>query len=279
MKTYKVLNLSLIFLSLTACNKHIDHIQFLNAKNKIIEFKYSSSDEQYLLDLRQNFMPDTLVESAESDLEKASIICNWVHNLWEHNGVTTPIINDPISIITEAQNGGSFRCVEYSIVIQGCLTALSIPSRIVVLMTKDVETIDKWGSHYVVEAYIKEYGKWCMIDGQRNAIPRLAEIPLSAIEFQNALANENPKLNVLNLSDLSTPPYFRWIKPSLYFFQYYVDNRIDSDQKEENKIMLVPVGAKEPKVFQRNTVIKNVTYSNSLLNIYDPPKNYNIYNE
>jgi hypothetical protein len=272
MKTKKVFILYLLIFSLIACDEQIDHIQFLNAKDKIIEFKYSTANEKYLLDLRGRFKLDTLIENSQSDIEKVRVICNWVHNLWEHNGANTPEKNDPVSIILEAQKGNQFRCVEYSIVIQGCLTALSIPSRIVVLMTKDVETVDKWGSHYVVEAYLKEFGKWCMVDGQRNAIPRLFKTPLSVIEFQNALANDDQGLNVLNLSKLSTPPYFRWIKPSLYYFQYYIDNRVGAEKNEKEKIMLVPVGAKEPKIFQIKTTIKNVIYSNSLLNIYDPPK-------
>ncbi|MBD3341120.1 MAG: hypothetical protein GF353_18590 [Candidatus Lokiarchaeota archaeon] len=225
-----------------------------------------------MTELKQTFELDSIVSTAVTDLEKARLICDWVHSLWEHDGVNKPQNNDPISIINETNNGKRFRCVEFSIVIQGCLTALEIPSRIVVLMTKDVETSEKWASHYVVEAFLKNHEKWCMIDGQRNAIPVLGDVPLNAIEFQAALANKQKDLRILNLSDVSTPPYFRWISPSLYYFQYNVDNRIAESNKDSQKIMLVPIGAKEPKVFQRKSSIKNVIYSNSLLNIYHRPE-------
>lgn len=272
MKILKLIIFNIFIFVFVGCDEQIDQLQFLYAKNRLINFKYSSVGDQYLIDLKQQFRLDTLIENTKSDMERVQVICNWVHNLWEHDGLNTPEKDDPISIMLEAQKGNKFRCIEYSIVIQGCLTALSIPSRIVILMTKDVETADKWGSHYIVESYLKESAKWCMIDGQKNAIPSISNMPLSAIEFQNALANNNPELTVLNLSKLSTPPYFRWIKPSLYYFQYYIDNRVGINQKDNYKIMLVPLGAKKPKIFQKKWPMNNVIYSNALLNIYDPPE-------
>lgn len=99
MNKFNILLICLITI-LSTCCRRVDHLQFLNSQELEIDFQYSSFDDPYLTELRQTFELDSIVSTAVTDLEKARLICDWVHSLWEHDGVNIPQNNDPISIIT-----------------------------------------------------------------------------------------------------------------------------------------------------------------------------------
>jgi len=271
MKWY--INVAILFILLFNCDKQKDHLNFLISGDLIQSFRYSTGSELYLTRLKSAAGLDSVVLGAESQLDSVYKICTHVHSMWEHNGVNVPTKSDPISIIEEAKTGRRFRCIEYSTVIQSCLTAIDIPARIVVLMTRDVETVSKWGSHYIVEAFSRDHNKWFVVDGQWNAIPMLGEVPLNAVEFQDCLIDDVDKLGSYEMSDRTTQNYFRWIRPSLFYFQYFIDNRINADGKDPQKIMLVPLGAKKPTIFQRQWPMENMTYTHSLNSVYQNPVN------
>lgn len=72
---------------------------------------------------------------------KVQAVTEWVTNLWAHNGDNIPEQNDPLSILHNVtEEGEQYRCVEYGVVISGCLNALGIPTRTLGLKTQDVET-------------------------------------------------------------------------------------------------------------------------------------------
>jgi len=127
--------------------------------------------DQYLIRLLSECNINKLIPSNSNDFEKIQIVTNYVHNLWKHNGVNAPEKNDPISILQDVKKGDKFRCVEYSIVLNGCLNALGIISRILSLKTKNCETKRYGAGHVVVEAYLKDKEKWVMIDPQWDVIP------------------------------------------------------------------------------------------------------------
>jgi hypothetical protein len=54
--------------------------------------------------------------------------------------------------------------------------------------------------------------------------------------------------------------YIKWIVPYLYYLDFNLDQRFYANDYKRGQVMLVPKGAKEPKVFQRKYPIKNCTY-------------------
>ena len=136
----------------------------------------------------------------------------------ERSGNIEPKQSDPLSILQEARQGKHFRCVEYAAVINGCLNAIGIPSRILALKTQDVETRWNGAGHVVAEAYLRDQQCWCFIDGQWNAIPIVAGKALSAVEFQEALARSDANLEVRNMPARRTRSYFQWVRQYLYYF-------------------------------------------------------------
>jgi hypothetical protein len=61
----------------------------------------------------------------------------------------------------------------------------------------------------------------------------------------------------------------------LYYFDIPFDNRMENPDRlkieGKSKLMLVPLGAKNPKVFQFTGTINNCLYTNSLTDFYRTP--------
>lgn len=235
------------------------------------EFKWSLPDDLYLTRLYEELAVEEIISGADTELEKVKAATIWTHNLWRHDGSNQPEESDPIAIVREAEETGqNFRCVEYSIVLNGVLNSLGIPSRVLALKTKDVETRKSGAGHVVVEAYVEEYGKWVFIDPQWNAIPILDDIPLNAVELQKALAEREAQLTISGLSAIRQRVYRNWISEYLFYFDVRVDNRF-SDDTSDQRLMLVPIGADKPRVFQRRWPVENMSYTHSLPVFYPAP--------
>jgi len=233
-------------------------------------FIWDTPDDPYLTRLRAEFNLDDLTADCEDGLETVVAVTDWVHNLWEHDGSNEPERSDPLSILREVEQGERFRCVEYAVVISGCLNALGYPSRTVGLKTRDVETRRSGAGHVVVETYVPELEKWVMADGQWNIVPVAEGIPLNCVELQKAIA-EQSEITTLQDKDENPADYLKWIRPYLYYLDSMLDNRVAGRESYE-KLMLVPVDAKEPTVFQRRTPIKNMLYTHSISAFYPRPK-------
>jgi transglutaminase-like putative cysteine protease len=226
-------------------------------------FRRSAPDDPYLKRLREEYALGELVQGKPSDYEKVRAVSRWVRTRWEHNGSNMPEKPDPISILEEAKQGKSFRCVEYSAVLAAALNAVGVRARVLSLLTEDVETRESGAAHVVAEAYLSDKKKWVMVDGQWDVIPTLKGRPLGAVEFQRALAKREKGLGVDTFSAVKADGYFEWVAPYLFYFITKFDGRygVAASRKE---LVLVPVGAKEPKVVQRKWPIGDVAYTNSL---------------
>ncbi len=105
--------------------------------------------------------------------------------------------------------------------------------------------------HVVSEAYIEDLGKWVMLDGQWDVIPVLDGQPLSALELQQALAQEKEGLDVISLSGADSADYFGWIKPYLFYMDTGFDQRVGNEisDRRKGRLMLVPEGSRHPVQF------------------------------
>ena len=254
----------------------------LSSENKEINFFYLEKDNLYLMELNIKFQLDQKVDSAKNTLEKVVIITKWVNSLWKHDGYNQPIKPDALSILEEVEQGKNFRCTEFSIVTCACLNAIRIPTRIVSLKTKDVETREVGAGHVVVESYIEEEKKWILADPQFNIVAiNKNNIPLNSFEIQELITNEEeinfisePKLN---FEPLDTTEYIKWIYPYLFYADIPFDIRYEIEKpkikiNEKLKLMLVPTGEKNPTIFQKSMTIDFCIYTNSMKDFYKKPK-------
>lgn len=238
------------------------------------EFIWNDPADPYLTELRTRYELGKLVAGAKSDLARVKIVSAWVSGLWHHDGRNTPKQNDPLYILDQVQKGERFRCVEYAIVINGCLNALGIPSRILSLKTADVETREYGAGHVVAEAWLRDAKRWAFADGQWNAIPTYDGEPVSAVEFQRYLAQGTSDLRIAGFSSRERTKYFKWIAEYLCYFDTPLDSRVVG-QTSTQKLMLVPAGAPKPKVFQRNWPLANIIFTNSARAFYPIPPDVN----
>jgi hypothetical protein len=227
-------------------------------------------DDSNMVRLRNEYRLQELAAGAKDDYARLRRIVKWTHDRWKHSGSNMPSSFDPLTILKEAAEGQRFRCVEYAIVTAACARALGMPSRVLALKTEDVETASANAGHVVAEVWLKQFGKWVFADAQHDVIPELNGIPLNAVEFQEALVHKSPGLKIRTSSSglftfIKRWHYKKWISPYLYYFNFSIDQRffVQRGKRIPGKIMLVPKGAKKPKVFQRKYPIKNCTYISS----------------
>lgn len=239
-------------------------------------FTFDDVNSEYLKELRMRYKLDDLFVAESTELEKVFAVTTWVHNLWSHNGWNTPIKRDAMSILEEVfKDHKSFRCVEYSIVTAACLNAIGIRSRILYLKTADVETRESGAGHVVNEVYIQALQKWVMVDAQAQAILALSGMPLNAVELQKAIADKRSDLQfAFPISDITLRQYINWVEQYLFYFEttYNACSRTQNENAQNREsLMLVPVGAKKPRIFQKVDPIVDVVYTHSVTCFYQNP--------
>jgi hypothetical protein len=248
-------------------------------KSSELKFWYEqNNNNEYLNLLRSKYPIDSLVKNTKSDTEKALKILHWVHNQWQHDGSNEPKKSDAISILDEVKEGKNFRCVEYGIVATACLNAVGLKARTLGLMIKDVETTKYGAGHVLLEVYLGDLKKWALLDGQWDAVPMVNNIPLNAVEFQKTIVENYEELDIRTSSGISKRHYIDWVSPYLYYFTIPFDNREGTNGdtkkvKEKSHLMLVPLEANKPTVFQITNKIDYCIYTNSINDFYAPPDN------
>ena len=257
-------------------NPHYD----INTVNTDLIFKYPDTlNNEFLRELRTEYKLIELTQNKSTDIDKVLSVLNWTHNQWKHNGSNEPSKSDALTILKEAKDGKKFRCVEYGIVLSSALQALNFKARVVGLKTADVETKKYGAGHVLAEVWIPQFNKWVLIDGQFNVMPILDNIPLNAVEFQQAISeNKQYKLIDINgeVSRKSKKMYTSFVFNYLYFIDAKFDNRNDPvDQRvvyeSKSTLMLVPLGVKNPTVFQIKYPMDNIFYTNSVNDFYHKP--------
>ena len=242
------------------------------------QFTYEQNVNNVFLNaLRGRHQLDDVVKGAANDTEKALRMVNWVHQQWKHNGSNEPSRPDALTILKEAKEGKQFRCVEYGFVATSALNSIGLPARVMGLKTKDVETTAPGAGHVLLEVYLPDLQKWVMLDGQFDAMPVLRNIPLNAVEFQQAIASNYEELEIRSLSGTSKAQYVNWVYPYLYYFDVRFDNREGINITREttrgkSSLMLVPAGAKNPKVFQVKYPMRDFLYTSFPADLYQSPE-------
>jgi len=148
-----------------------------------------------------------------------------------------PSSGSTTSILREVQEGKRFRCVEYAIVINGCLNSLAIPSRVLGLKTADVETRESGAGYVVAEAFDRDRGLGILTETRT---------------FRKA------------------ERFFGWIAKYLYHFDARLD--LGMPPQSPGSVMLLPVAVPEPTVFQRRYPITDMAYKRSVTAFYAEPR-------
>lgn len=241
---------------------------------KTFQFLFTPPAHPYMVNLREEFHLNQLVENLNNDLRKVEKVCDWVHKQIDHKGDAMPERNDPILILRKALAGEKFSCLEYAVVVAGCLTSLGIPTRVVELMPADVETRQNGPHHVVAEAFLPDRRKWVFVDAQWNAVAMLNDYPLSLTELKVVIDQKPEKLNFHNLPRDKIEIYREWLKPYLYYFYYFYDNRVhgtETTKRRSGGVYLVPLGKTPPRFFA-GIPTRKAAYTSIIAEVYPYPQ-------
>ncbi len=149
---------------------------------------WEDRDEPRLGYLR-SLLPDAALQFG-SPLERVRALNSWVAMQWRYrNSSETPQYApwDPATILSwgKAERGHDSRppivmCVHYAVVMVSCCIAAGIPAR----GFAGTGSINGWDGHFTAEVWVKEYGKWVMVDPTKDAILMTDEVPLSISEIR-----------------------------------------------------------------------------------------------
>jgi len=254
-------------------------IQYDNESESVLpcDFYYPNHQtNDNLIELRQKYNFEQLIKGTKSDIEKALILLNWTHGLWRHNGVNEPKKSDALSILQEVEEGKRFRCVEFAIVLEAALNSIGIPARILGIYTKDVETSKCCAGHVVTEAYLSDLKKWIFLDAQMNYIPFLNGLPLNAVEYQNAIFNNEKEIELRsikgNFSKTKTIRKINWVTRYLYYLHINFNlPGVKTKCQVQGGLILVPLNAKNPSVFQITEKLEDCIYTVNVKDFYKTP--------
>lgn len=240
-----------------------------------IHFTYSEPNHPVLVELKNLVNID--LSSVNDEIEKIKILCGYAHTLFPHDGMNEPSSFDPITIINEAKQGQSFRCVEYSFIAACLCWAYGIKARTLSLKTSDVETREYGAGHVVIEFWSVENSKWILVDVEAGCLFFCNDMFLSGLEIGNAIEN-NLDIKLVHVNGSIAPneenikQYIEWMRQYMYFYdtmlcQIYTTNQENNPLKDK-RIMLVPIGVKNPTVFQNILPIKNTLYTHCVKDFY-----------
>ena len=231
------------------CASELETLRFARqaeGSESTVAFQWQNPSDPYLTELRKHYALDRVLSGSRNDYERVLAITHWAHQRWKHSATHAASEDDPISILKAAARGERFRCTEYSIVAAGALNSIGIPARIVFLEVRSkTQKLLGVGGHVAAEAFLRDEGKWVMLDAQWDAVPLLQGRPLNAVELQAAIASDAQGLGIASLSETSAGEYVKWIAPYLYSFTVRLDNRLGVTPRLPGFLSLVPLGAPE----------------------------------
>ena len=274
MKFYINIQVGLYIIFLFACQeqKVLESIKFESNSN--IEYRFAiidSIDNEYYKLLKSYVNLDSIIGDDTDPTEIAISLTDYTHKQWSHNGINTPSKFEGLTILREAKEGKEFRCVEYSILLTELLIASQIPARQIGLKTQNVEIQESGAGHVAVEYYDNNHKKWIYADAQTNVVAFNDKIPLNSVELQFAIRNKM-EVTVRNQNKRYVENFTNWIGQYLYYFDTSFDQRVMAQNRlsydGKTKLMLTPIGSKNPTKFQIYNEINNVIYTNSVVEFY-----------
>ncbi len=222
-----------------------------------VRVKRPATNSETLRTLRETYKLDAIVAGAADDLDRIRRMCRWVHGRTSHQGWDGDLPSDALGLLQVAEKGGQWRCVEYGIVLAGCLNAVGIPARQVGGQARDEETIAVGAGHVFAEAWIADRQRWMFVDAQMDIVGLDSDgTPMNSVEFRNSLSRPTPPI-----------PY----PLGLAFCMNYFVAGFEAADGTRTSIMLGPIGSKMPTKFQRVLSRAPDRFTHRLADMYAPP--------
>ena len=241
-------------------------------KQDAVNFSYVFEHPKF--DLLKNKYPIVEVAGHGNDFSKAVNLLHWVSNNIYHMGnYMGSIPANAIDYLDHAFNKDALHginCVGLSTVLSECLLSIGIKARKVFIMPCSPYDGD---NHVVVQAYIKEMGKWIMFDPTLNAYLNNEKGEyLSLLELRSHLAdqasvffNKEAKYNDDIWTEESAKSNIEYLAKNLFYFQMPEINTFNEgndpiDAQQSRLFALCPQGFCPGRIFLSNVEYRKRLY-------------------
>lgn len=217
------------------------------------------------------------LQAQSSDFEKVLYLTNWVHTKAKNHGTESSEAQTASDILSDISGDLKINSKQYTRLIGSMLKSLKIHSRVITMYPKWFELSNRPKPHHIIEVYMPFYQKWVMIDPQFNLCPMQNNVPLTALELQTALAEQEKDIQLKRLDEYHVDKryikdYFTYILPYIHYLQtnkWYVNkNEVKAKTcKDISELILHPQHSKIPD----HHAGKHRVYTHSAASFYAPP--------
>ncbi|PTX44813.1 hypothetical protein C8P64_0795 [Christiangramia gaetbulicola] len=253
------------------------NISYIKERQLDLQIRYPDrSSDASLKKLKENNRLEDLLDEHNCDFQNIMKVKDWVSSKWENDCKIFKAQAEKRSIPKTSESTDDHRGIEYSLILKACLRSLGFTVRTLFLEPGDHAEEGQRKKHVLFEAYLSDRKKWFLIDPIFDIVVQQNEVPLNAVEFQQALVHEEELELGNTLKLLSSVEYLEWIGPYLFYFTTSLNkgggnicSRILGSKK---KLTLVPVGIKPFGKFQKSLKKRNRLITHSIADFYVAPK-------
>jgi hypothetical protein len=245
-------------------------IAYLQEEELNLHISYpDGSQELNLKKFREKYKLDTLIFSGKSDFQHILNLRSWIHSRAENS-------KDDFEGEECFTNAGTYVPSKNCKFLFTCLESLGFIVRTNWLIPKDINEETSASCYKLKEVYLPDLKKWFFIDPEVGIIITKDEIPLNAVELQEAMQEEE-EIEVLNPSEkMNSEEYLEKIGPYLYIFSISLNlgsiSCLDRLAGTKKKLSLIPMGADLPQYFQEHKRKRTHIFTNSVKDLYSTPK-------
>jgi hypothetical protein len=199
-----------------------------------IQFYFMSKDNTTLVDLKNKYSLDKVVNEASNDLDKTLAMVQWLNRRAEvkTSAMETKKTVDEMLVALNTNKVISLK--EYNTILEEALTSIGVSCRTGELRASNNTKLKEDVSYSVLEVWSRVHGKWVMVDGVVEGYMNKNGIPLSVIDIINS---NNKEITSQNIKD--PKKYLKSISQYLNTYTIKVDNNKLEEAKSNSYITFV----------------------------------------
>lgn len=199
-----------------------------------IHFYYLNKDDPKLIDLKNKYDFEQVVNEGSNEIEKTIALIKWLNRRAEVKPSAMEAKKSVDEMLMGLQSNKVISLQDYNIILEEALSSVGIIARTGELRTSNNLKIKNNSSYSVLEVWSKVHGKWVMVDGTIESFMSREGIPLSAVEL---VKSSTDGITVENVKEASK--YLKGISQYLYTYTIKIDNSRGEQYKSNSFIEFV----------------------------------------
>lgn len=199
-----------------------------------IHFYYLNKDDPKLIDLKNKYDFDQIVNGGSNEIEKTIALIKWLNTRAEVRPSAMEAKKSVDEMLMGLQSNKVISLQDYNIILEEALSSVGIIARTGELRASNNLKIKNNSSYSVLEVWSKVHGKWVMVDGTIESFMSREGIPLSAVEL---VKSNTDGIIVENGKEASK--YLKGISQYLYTYTIKIDNSKGEQYKSNSSISFV----------------------------------------